>query len=117
MTPPTRPESTATPHVEILTFEGCPNTAAAVQLVQRVVRTTANGATIELVEIENEDAARKHGFLGSPSVRVDGRDVEPGADARGDAAFACRLYATAAGLRGVPDEAWLRDALERSTRA
>ena len=50
-------------------------------------------------------------FLGSPTIRVDGRDVEPGADERDEFVLACRIYRTPAGLRGEPAEAWVRDAL------
>ncbi|HET8892570.1 MAG TPA: hypothetical protein VFM96_00535 [Gaiellaceae bacterium] len=49
-------------------------------------------------------------FLGSPTVRVNGRDVEPGADEREGFAFGCRVYANGAGL---PDERLVRDALAR----
>lgn len=46
-------------------------------------------------------------FLGSPTVRVDGRDVEPGADVREDFGLKCRLYRTEDGLTGTPAEEWL----------
>jgi hypothetical protein len=52
-------------------------------------------------------------FLGSPTIRVAGRRVEPGADERRDYAFACRVYRTRCGFAGQPEEQWLRDALER----
>jgi hypothetical protein len=102
--------------IEILYFDGCPNLASAVELVERSIRSTGTDPVVELVEIADEEAARGHGFPGSPTIRVDGTDVEPGAEAR-DPAFACRVYATSTGLAGVPDEAWVRDALARSAGA
>jgi hypothetical protein len=51
-------------------------------------------------------------FLGSPSFRVDGRDIEAGADERRDCAFSCRLYQTPIGARPLPPEDWLRIALD-----
>jgi hypothetical protein len=50
-------------------------------------------------------------FLGSPTVRVDGRDVEPGADLREDFGLKCRLYRTEDGLTGTPAEEWLLAAI------
>ena len=50
-------------------------------------------------------------FLGSPTVRVNGRDVEPGADDRDDYVFSCRIYRNQGGVSGQPDERWLRAAL------
>ena len=58
---------------------------------------------------------REH-FLGSPTVRVDGRDVEPGAEQRQDFGMKCRLYATPDGLRGTPPDQWALDALSQETK-
>ena len=55
-------------------------------------------------------------FLGSPTVRVDGRDVEPGAEERHEFVFSCRVYRGSRGFSGKPDEAWIRDALREAVR-
>jgi hypothetical protein len=99
--------------VEILTFEGCPNAEPAVALVERIVDELDPGAVVQRVDVADpEDAARRR-FLGSPTIRVDGRDVEPGAGERSDYVFACRIYRTDHGLSGMPDEIWIRDAIAR----
>ena len=100
-----------TPRVEILYFEGCPNHAATRDGVERIASDL--GIAIELlpVNVETADAAVRLRFLGSPTVRVNGHDIEPGSDERKDFARACRVYRTDAGLRGQPDEAWVREAL------
>ena len=66
---------------------------------------------LKLVNVANSDAAERERFLGSPSIRVDGRDIEPGAEVRADYALSCRLYRTEDGASGQPDERWLREAL------
>jgi hypothetical protein len=96
--------------VEVLTFEGCPHGSGALQLARTVAADFDGKADVRLVYIEEQEADVRH-FLGSPSIRVDGRDIEPGAATRRDYAFSCRLYATARGLSPLPDQAWLRDAL------
>src|SRR5215831_5635750 len=97
--------------VELLYFEGCPNwqqTRATVERVSSELRVETN---LHLVEVCDPDAAIKARFLGSPTVRVDGRDIELGADDRQEYVFACRVYKTEAGLSGQPAERWLRAAL------
>ena len=64
-----------------------------------------------MVEVRDPDAATQLRFLGSPTVRVGGRDVEPGADARNDFVFSCRVYRGERGLSGQPAEDWIRSAL------
>lgn len=97
--------------VEVLTFEGCPSEEAARALVDCVA--TALDLELELASICVDDvgAAERLRFLGSPTIRVDGRDVEPRADARTQYTLACRLYRTATGLSNLPDEEWIRSAL------
>jgi hypothetical protein len=101
--------------IEVLTFEGCPHAAAAIELASRIAAETEGSPSVQVVQIEHGQAEAL-GFLGSPSIRVDGRDVEPGAGERRDYSFGCRLYTTVSGLRPLPPEAWVRDALGGTTR-
>ena len=97
--------------VEILYFDGCPNHEGARELVEGIAAELGIEPEIRLVEITDAEAAERERFLGSPTIRVDGRDVEPGADARDDVVFACRVYRTEAGFDGRPSPDWVRDAL------
>ena len=105
-----------TPRVEILYFDGCPNHEGTRELVERVAAELKLDAQPELVEVPDADAARTMRFLGSPSVRVDGRDVEPGAEDRTDYVLACRVYRGERGFSGRPDERWIREALTEAVR-
>jgi len=97
--------------IELLTFEGCPNAQSARELVERVVAESRVEAEIAYVDVPDPEAAERLRFLGSPTIRVDGRDIEPGADARTEHVLACRIYRTEQGSAGVPDDRWLRDAI------
>lgn len=99
------------PRVEILYFDGCPNHEPARALVERVAAELQLDVEIDLVKVRDPDAASELRFLGSPTVRVNGRDAEPGAAARDDFVFSCRVYRGEAGLSGQPDPAWIREAL------
>src|SRR5438105_277959 len=96
--------------VELLYFEGCPNHQPVRELVERVRRQLGIAPELRLIEVPDPEAAPRMRFLGSPTIQVNGRDVEPGADTRGEFVLACRVYRTAAGLRGEPAETWVRDA-------
>ena len=96
------------PRVEILYLAGCPNHEPALALVERVAAELGVEPEIELVEVPDAESAAHHRFLGSPTVRVDGRDVEPGAEERRDFAFSCRVYR---GVAEQPHESWVHDAL------
>lgn len=100
----------ARPIVEIFSFQGCANRKAALALVREVADELGVEPELRLVQVEPEDveAAR---FIGSPSIRVNGRDVEPGADSRTDYVYACRLY----GRSGVPERAWVERALQSAS--
>jgi hypothetical protein len=102
------------PRVEILYIESCPNHKKARSLVERAAGALQLRPSVRLVEVTDAEAATRLRFLGSPTIRVDGRDVEPGADARRDYALSCRVYRTAAGIAGQPAEGWIRDALTRA---
>ena len=102
------------PRVELLYFDGCPNYEQTCELVERVAAELEIASPIELVNVTDPDAAITHRFLGSPTVRIDGRDIEPGADERREFVLACRVYQTDKGAAGPPDEAWIRAALERA---
>lgn len=97
--------------IEVLYFGGCPNHAALLPRLRELVGSSGISSEIKMREITGEADAQRERFLGSPTVRVNGRDVEPGADQRSDFGIKCRLYQTATGISGQPQEDWLRAAL------
>jgi hypothetical protein len=100
------------PVVELLYFEGCPNHHGARELVERVAAEVGVTPDVRLVEVPTPEAAEQMRFLGSPTIRVNGRDVEPAADERDQFRLACRVYgADDGGFSGQPAEAWVRAAL------
>jgi hypothetical protein len=100
------------PLVEVLTFEGCPHAEPALELVKRVLADSGVGATVRRVDVPDAEAAAAQRFLGSPTIRVNGRDIERGVVAERDQyVLSCRIYRTDSGITGEPDEQWLREAL------
>ncbi len=99
--------------IRVMTFEGCPNCEATRDLVEETVRELRLEVEIEAIQVSTEEEARHYGFLGSPTVQVDGRDIE--VNRRDDkASFACRVYRTPSGIRGVPPMSLLVKAIQQA---
>jgi hypothetical protein len=106
-----QPPGPRRPQVEVLFTPDCPNRDAAIALAQRVCEQLGRHAEIRVVQVPDQAAAEQARLLGSPSIRVDGRDIEPGAERNLELVYGCRLYQGAYSLHGLPEEGWLRQAL------
>jgi hypothetical protein len=92
--------------VEVFYFEGCPNHKPAVELVKAVMKQQGIAAEVAEIEVPDAEVARAVGFLGSPTIRVDGLDIDPSSRAATSAVMACRCYAG-----GLPSAEMIRAAL------
>lgn len=95
--------------VDILFFEGCPNHAPAVERVRAVIQEEGVNAEVVQVEIQDETSAKAQGFLGSPTIRIDGLDIEPSARGAKPLGMACRCYAG-----GLPSHDLIRTAIREA---
>ena len=96
--------------MELLYFEGCPNVEATRARLREVLQEEGLPKAIREIDVRGEAEAKRNRFIGSPSVRIDGVDVDPAARSRSDAVFGCRLY----GSSGVPPKEMLRAALREA---
>jgi hypothetical protein len=109
-----QPTGARRPLVEVLVTPGCPNGDAAITLARRVCQQRGGRAEVQVVEVPDQPAAEQARFLGSPTIRVDGRDIEPGAARSAEFVHGCRLYRGAHSLQGLPEEDWLSQALHHA---
>jgi len=98
--------------VELLYFEGCPNHIPTVEMVEGVLKREGIGVEVTAIEVPDIETAQILRFLGSPSIRVNGVDIEPGRE-NDPPFFGCRTYSVSGRTTGVPPEQWLVDALHR----
>jgi hypothetical protein len=103
--------------IEVLYFDGCPNHEALVPRLRETLARTGVSAGIDLRRIADDEAAQRERFLGSPTVRINGRDIEPDAERRADYGLKCRLYRGPTGLSGQPEEELLQAALRSAAGA
>jgi hypothetical protein len=77
--------------VEFLYWEGCPSHPEARELLEDVLRSQAVDVEIRVREVETQEEAVELRFPGSPTIRIDGRDVDP-AGAAEPPSLSCRIY-------------------------
>ncbi|MCK9902619.1 ankyrin repeat domain-containing protein [Frankia sp. Cpl3] len=107
------------PTVEVLYFDGCPNHEAFLPHLTALLAEHHITAPVTLVRVRDDEDAQAHHFLGSPTVRVNGQDVDPAAERQAhvtkDAAsrygMQCRVYRTPDGTVGAPPDEWIIEAL------
>jgi hypothetical protein len=97
--------------IEMLYFEGCPNHERLRERLPVLLKVARVATEPSLREITTQQHAERERFLGSPTLRVNGHDVEPAADDRTDYGMKCRIYRTPEGLTGLPADRWILAAL------
>ena len=93
--------------VEMLHTDSCPNAAAYLPRLRQLLADAGLAEPVRVRLITGPDQAHRERFLGSPTIRINGRDVDPDAAERADYGLSCRLYLGPDGLRGTPPDEWV----------
>ncbi len=97
--------------VELYYFEGCPSYLEALDNLREALRLERLPEDVTLIPVESDADAQAKRFLGSPTIRIDGADVEGSeAEAKGYG-FGCRIYNDNASIAGWPSVEKVRLAL------
>lgn len=102
--------------IEVLYLEGCPHHDKTVDLVHSVMESEGMSGMVEQIRIGNPEDANAHEFPGSPTVRVNGQDIEKLASHRLPVGFACRTYVVEGKPQGVPPRSWLEEAIRAARK-
>jgi hypothetical protein len=100
--------------IEILYFEECPNHRPAVERVREILKEEGISADVTEVNISDGAEAQRTGFLGSPTIRVNGIDMEPAARSAHDYGMMCRTYPVNGRREGLPPREMLRQAIREA---
>ncbi len=106
----TTPSETSPIQIEVLYFDDCPNHLPTVERINTVLREEGCCAAVREVLVPDASTAQRVNFLGSPTVRVNGIDIEPAAKDRKDFGLMCRRYAS-----GVPSHELIRAAVQSAS--
>jgi len=66
-------------NIRILYTDGCDNTPPTIELVKKTASGMGIDIDLETIKVEDQKQAETQKFLGSPTVQVNGLDVDPSA--------------------------------------
>lgn len=102
--------------VRHLVIEGCPHSGASAEALSNALVAEGLPAVFRTIVVGDREEAVRERFLGSPSVQIDGLDIE--VQRRADPpAFGCRVYRSGDGTSGAPGERLIRSAIRRARGA
>lgn len=98
--------------ITFLYFEGCPSYEAALERLRQVIAEEGVQAEIHIIRVETDEQAQRLRFTGSPTILVNGQDIDP---LPSDAypALTCRAYQLEDGrISPLPSADMIRGALQ-----
>ncbi len=103
------------PAIELLWWKGRPSTPEALSDLRNAMGELGlDPEAVEVREIATDEQAERERFPGSPTILVDGRDVQPPGDGE-PLGLTCRVYHLRDGrVSATPDPAVVREALARA---
>jgi len=102
--------------IELLYFEGCPSYQPALKYLKEIIKENKLDVQVKMVKIASNEDALKSRFLGSPTIRINDLDIEPGAQEIGGFSMCCRLYLEDSQLKKYPSKNLIRRAIEESLK-
>lgn len=78
--------------IEFLYWEECPSHDEALERLRAVLREEGLHVPVEVVHVGTEEQAAVRKFPGSPTIRIDGADIQPPGE--NPIGLSCRAYHT-----------------------
>ena len=98
--------------IEFLYWEDCPSHPQAWSLLQEAMAELGVEIPVEQIEVVTDEDAEKLAFPGSPTIRVNGVDIDPDGAVQMGTALTCRIYRLQDGrFSPVPSKEMIRQAL------
>jgi hypothetical protein len=95
--------------IEVLYVEDCPNYLPALDRLRTVLRQEGLPVELSQIEVRDASAAKAWKFFGSPTIRINGLDIDAESRAIAETGFACRRYPG-----GLPSEEMILAALREA---
>ena len=101
--------------IEFLYWEDCPSHGPAWERLQAILNEKRLKAEVTRIEIRTDEDAKHWNFCGSPTILINGRDIDPkGAQAQ-RIGLNCRIYHTPDGrVTPMPSEEMIRKAIDQA---
>ena len=103
--------------IEFLYWEDCPSHPQAWSLLQETLAEQGVESPVEQIQVVTEEDAERLAFPGSPTIRVNGADIDPEGAALMGTALTCRVYRLEDGrFSPLPSKETIKQALAGETR-
>jgi hypothetical protein len=97
--------------IELFYFDGCPSWEDGLKNLEAALKEKGIAVSVNRIKVGDDEEAKRLRFLGSPSFRVNGRDLWH--EERDTYSLSCRVYPTPEGIKGFPTVAMLRAQLKQ----
>lgn len=98
--------------IEFLYFEGCPSYKQGLENLRQALRELNLPEDFEMINIDSDEKAREYNFIGSPTIRINGQDIDLRArEAKVTGYKGCRIYQTEEGIKGAPTVEMIKKAI------
>ncbi len=101
--------------IDLLYYEDCPHYKEAENSLKEVLDEEHVDAEVHMVRVEPGEQADIHGFIGSPTILINGQDLEPEVDSEASYQGHCRMYLYKDQPFESPPKEMIRAALKRFT--
>ena len=102
--------------IELFYFGCCPSYGKAAEAVREALRLEGRSEEVAMVPVETVTEAQRQRLIGSPTVRIDGRDLEGSEAEERGYGFGCRIYVEEQAIAGWPSVELIRRALRGAGR-
>ena len=100
--------------IELLYFRGCHVYRIVLEDIKEVIKEKGLDTEVNLKEIKNDKQALSNKFLGSPTVRINGMDIEPNAQKINKYSMTCRLYFEDGAVNELPSKKMIHQAINKA---
>lgn len=99
--------------IDVLHYEDCPHYGEAAEALKAVLEEEDVDAEEHMVAVSPGEEAEKWGFIGSPTILINGQDLEPEVDQETPYQGHCRMYMYKDEPFEFPPKEMIREALKR----
>ena len=99
--------------IELLYFKECPSWKKALSNLEEIIQELDINNEIIMINVETNEDAIKYEFTGSPTIKVNGKDIFP--TEQNNYALGCRIYKTPKGYKGSPTKEMISERLSKLT--
>lgn len=99
--------------IQLLYFSGCPSYKEGLENLKQALRELGLKEDFEMINIETDEMAKEYQFIGSPTIRINERDIDLRARGAQVTGFkGCRIYQTEKGILGAPTVEMIKKAAQ-----